>query len=140
MKPIQLAALFLSASISASVIAQPPEGGPGGFGGGRGFRMPNPLLAALDKDKDGVLSAEEIEHATAALKTLDKNNDGKLSHAELLEGFAATMGIIAAQIEVERIMQAADIDKNGHIDYSEFIAATTDKRKLLSKERLKAAF
>jgi calcium-dependent protein kinase len=58
----------------------------------------------------------------------------------LLEGFAATMGIIAAQIEVERIMLAADIDKNGHIDYSEFIAATTDKRKLLSKERLKAAF
>jgi hypothetical protein len=37
-------------------------------------------------------------------------------------------------------MTAADIDKNGHIDYSEFIAATTDKRRLLSKERLKAAF
>jgi Ca2+-binding EF-hand superfamily protein len=37
-------------------------------------------------------------------------------------------------------MSVADIDKNGHIDYSEFIAATMDKRKLLSKERLKAAF
>lgn len=50
------------------------------------------------------------------------------------------MGQIAAEIEVERIMNAADLDKNGHIDYSEFIAATTDKRKLLSKERLKTAF
>lgn len=50
------------------------------------------------------------------------------------------MGIIAAQIEVDRIMKTADIDQNGHIDYSEFIAATTDKRKLLSKERLKTAF
>ena len=37
-------------------------------------------------------------------------------------------------------MQNVDIDKNGCIDYSEFIAATIDKRKLLSKERLKAAF
>lgn len=63
-----------------------------------------------------------------------------LSKAELLEGFASTMGIIAAQLEVDRIMQVADIDKNGHIDYSEFIAATTDKRRLLSKERLKQAF
>lgn len=71
---------------------------------------------------------------------MDTNNDGKLSKAELLEGFAATMGQTAAEIEVERIMTNADIDKNGHIDYSEFIAATTDKRKLLSKERLKTAF
>ena len=33
-----------------------------------------------------------------------------------------------------------DSDKNGSIDYSEFISATIDKRRLLSKERLKAAF
>jgi calcium-dependent protein kinase len=50
------------------------------------------------------------------------------------------MGHTAAEIEVERIMNNCDIDKNGHIDYSEFINATIDKRKLLSKERLKAAF
>lgn len=50
------------------------------------------------------------------------------------------MGHTAAEIEVERIMAAADLDKNGHIDYSEFINATIDKRKLLSKERLKTAF
>ena len=50
------------------------------------------------------------------------------------------MGSTAAEIEVERIMLNADIDHNGHIDYSEFISATIDKRKLLSKERLKAAF
>ena len=50
------------------------------------------------------------------------------------------MGYTAAEIEVERIMKNCDIDRNGHIDYSEFINATIDKRKLLSKERLKAAF
>lgn len=50
------------------------------------------------------------------------------------------MGQTAAEVEVDRIMKNVDIDRNGHIDYSEFIAATIDKRKLLSKERLKAAF
>ena len=43
-------------------------------------------------------------------------------------------------MEAERIMKNCDTDKNGHIDYSEFISATIDKRKLLSKERLKHAF
>jgi Ca2+-binding EF-hand superfamily protein len=57
-----------------------------------------------------------------------------------MEGFSETMGQIAAEIEVERIMANADLDKNGHIDYSEFINATIDKRGLLSKERLKTAF
>ena len=37
-------------------------------------------------------------------------------------------------------MKNCDTDKNGDIGYSEFIAATIDKRKLLSKERLKHAF
>lgn len=45
-----------------------------------------------------------------------------------------------AEEEVDKIMQAADVDKNGKIDYSEFIAATADKKSLMSKQRLKAAF
>ena len=136
MKPIQLAALFLSASISASVIAQPPEGGPGGFGSGRSFRMPNPLLAALDEDKDGVLSAEEIEHATAALKTLDKNNDGKLDQSETRPnfegmgpggfgggGFGGGQGDGAAEQMVARLMEM-DKDEDGCMDYEYVISAT----------------
>jgi len=38
---------------------------------------------ALDADRDGELSAEEIEGAAAALKKLDKNDDGKLDRDEL---------------------------------------------------------
>lgn len=63
-----------------------------------------------------------------------------LSKEELLEGFTETMGQTAAEVEVEKIMKNVDTDHNGWIDYSEFISATIDKRKLLSKERLKAAF
>lgn len=75
-----------------------------------------------------------------AFQALDKNNDGKLSREELIDGYTTTMGHTAAEIEVERILKTADLDNNGTIDYSEFISATVDKHKLLSKERLKAAF
>lgn len=43
----------------------------------------NPLVQALDTDKDGEISAEEIAKAPAALKTLDRNGDGKLSGEEI---------------------------------------------------------
>jgi hypothetical protein len=42
-----------------------------------------PLLEALDKDKDGKLTKEEIDGAVEALKTLDKDSDGKLSQEEI---------------------------------------------------------
>ncbi|MCP4713089.1 MAG: hypothetical protein GY869_31045 [Planctomycetes bacterium] len=40
------------------------------------------LIRALDTDKDGQLSAGEIENATEVLKSFDKNNDGKLTPDE----------------------------------------------------------
>jgi hypothetical protein len=50
-----------------------------------GQRPPGPMLiqGALDADKDGIISAEEIQGAPAALKKLDKNSDGKLTREEL---------------------------------------------------------
>jgi Ca2+-binding EF-hand superfamily protein len=46
-------------------------------------------MDALDKDKNGELSAEEIENASAALKSLDKNSDGKLDEVETRPNFEA---------------------------------------------------
>lgn len=51
-----------------------PEGPPG----------PPPVVAALDANSDGTLSAEEIDGASGALKKLDKNGDGKLTREELM--------------------------------------------------------
>jgi len=41
-----------------------------------------PLFVALDANKDGEISQEELSAATTSLKTLDKNGDGKLSREE----------------------------------------------------------
>jgi Ca2+-binding EF-hand superfamily protein len=37
-------------------------------------------------------------------------------------------------------MQSIDLDGNGTIDYNEFLAATLNRSKLLSKQNLEAAF
>lgn len=41
------------------------------------------LWSALDEDRDGTISSQEIEQSASALKRLDRNGDGKLSGEEL---------------------------------------------------------
>ena len=69
-----------------------PSGGEGGFGGRGGFRSPNPLMDAIDKDKDGSLSAEEMKNASKALAALDKNKDGKIDQEEMRSQFDRGQG------------------------------------------------
>ena len=76
-----LSALALGSFATLSIAQDAPP--PGGPGGGPGNRPVPPLMAALDKNKDGVIDAEEIAAAAASLKTLDKNGDGKLTMEEL---------------------------------------------------------
>jgi len=56
---------------------RPP--GPGGMGGQRPI---NPILGALDLNKDGIIDADEIAKASESLQKLDKNGDGKLTSDE----------------------------------------------------------
>jgi hypothetical protein len=48
------------------------------------FMSYHPVLAALDADHDGEISAWEIEHAAASLKKLDRNHDGYLTADEVI--------------------------------------------------------
>lgn len=57
--------------------------GPGGPGGHHHPPM-LPLITALDTNHDGIIDADEIANAPAALKTLDKNGDGQLTRDEYL--------------------------------------------------------
>lgn len=87
------------------------------------------------------MDKKEKEVLQQTFMALDKNADGKLSREELLEGYTAIYGNIEhANQEVEQIMKNVDSDNNGYIDYSEFLMASTNKKKLLSKENLKKAF
>ena len=85
-------ALTVVSMICSSSWGEPPTGRDGPPRNARrrggpprsGFqRSPHPILAALDADRDGVLSPDEIANAATALQQLDKNKDGKLTTQEL---------------------------------------------------------
>ncbi|MHB8520664.1 MAG: EF-hand domain-containing protein [Limisphaerales bacterium] len=84
-KTINLLAGLTLAVSAFNLIAQPAPGDPqGGPEPGRHRPPPPPLVAVLDANHDGVIDAEEIANAAAALKTLDKNNDGQLTPDEFM--------------------------------------------------------
>ena len=95
--------------------------GPEDRGPGRGFgRMQMPLMLALDADRDGEISAEEIKNAVAALKKLDRDGNGKLTQEELRPQFGGPGGFggRGGPGFVERAMRM-DRNKDGKIDKSE---------------------
>ena len=60
----------------------PPTGG-GTDAPGEGARRPNRLVAAIDTNEDGLISAEELAAAATGLKTLDADSDGTITADEL---------------------------------------------------------
>lgn len=61
-----------------------PRGGTEGRSGDRRpGRAGSPFVRAIDADRDGTLSSDEIESVAAALKTLDKNGDGAITPDEI---------------------------------------------------------
>lgn len=85
---IKTSLTMLALGMSAFILnAQDFGGGPppdgGGPGGGKRCQPPDPIVTALDTNSDGVISADEIANAPAALKTLDKNGDGQLTSSEV---------------------------------------------------------
>lgn len=59
---------------------------------------------------------------------LDPNGDGVLTVAEIMDGLAN--GGFEMPSEMKTIPSSIDGDKSGKIEYTEFLAATLDKKKL----------
>ncbi|MCH2060367.1 MAG: hypothetical protein MK183_07035 [Verrucomicrobiales bacterium] len=55
------------------------------------FMRTLPVIAALDADRNGELSAEEIDGAAKALKTLDQNRNGMLEREEFQPGIGGQL-------------------------------------------------
>ncbi len=83
---------------------------------------PNPVIAALDADQGGTISAEEIAAASTALLALDLDGDGILSEEELRPP-RPDQG--PEQPEGNPIMRH-DADGDGVVTYEEFIAPVSD--------------
>jgi calcium-dependent protein kinase len=87
-----------------------------------------------------LISDEEKRRLGTVFMKLDTNGDGRLSREELMEGYSQEMTQAEASIAVDQIMRSVDVDRNGYIEYTEFIAATMDFRSNEAKKTLKYAF
>lgn len=86
-------------------------------------------------------TSQEKEQLQKVFMALDKDKDGKVSRKDLIHGFKEYFGEdYPAAEQVDTLMKQIDIDGSGFIDLTEFVVASINKRTLLSKERLVAAF
>ncbi|CAI2364813.1 unnamed protein product [Moneuplotes crassus] len=79
---------------------------------------------------------EEIHNQMQVFKNLDKNHDGYITCSEL----KASMKDYLSPKEIHKILESVDTDKNGAINYNEFITATLGKRTIQNRKRIIKAF
>jgi calcium-dependent protein kinase len=86
-------------------------------------------------------SQEEIDDLDIMFKKLDKNHDGTLSLAELKEGMKEVLGTVSAeQIDWNDFFDSVDINKDGVVDYQEFLAASLNRQKMLTETNVDSIF
>ncbi|KAG5238544.1 calcium-dependent protein [Salix suchowensis] len=87
----------------------------------------------------GCLSEEEIMGLKEMFRGIDTDNSGTITLEELKQGLAK-QGTKLSEYEVKQLMEAADADGNGSIDYDEFITATMHLNRMDREEHLYTAF
>lgn len=73
-------------------------------------------------------------------KIIDKNNNGVLSRDEIIEAYQNLKGLDFSIKEVEMMIEKADADNSGEIDYNEWMMTAVDTSKFLSDQKLEGAF
>lgn len=81
-------------------------------------------------------SPDDIRELKDLFKSLDKNGDGSLTMEELRIGLREKENGEALM----NIMESADTDGSGEINYTEFIAATLDANVFMREDYLRTAF
>jgi calcium-dependent protein kinase len=105
----------------------------------RGFRSQNKLKKAALQIIAGQMNDDQIKALRETFMQLDHNGDGLLTAAELKEGLAQA-GLKEIPADLEQILKDVDADGSGIIDYTEFLAATLDKRQYMQEDVCWCAF
>ena len=85
-----------------------------------------------------VMSSDELGGLKKTFSLIDKDGDGMLSRQEIKEAMETHTGFSEKNIDL--LISKVDLDNNGLISYSEFLAATINWENELSRERLEHAF
>ncbi|KAI9198798.1 hypothetical protein LWI28_022335 [Acer negundo] len=103
------------------------------------FRAMNKLKKLALKVIAENLSEEEIKGLKSMFANIDTDQSGTITYEELKTGLSR-LGSKLSEVEVKQLMEAADVDGNGSIDYIEFISATMHRYRLERDEHLFKAF
>lgn len=95
-------------------------------------------------------SREERKSLLSVFRSIDTNHDGQLDREELIKGYKYFLALKGAKMsdldeaqiarEVDHVLKSIDFDRNGYIEYSEFVTVAMDRETLLSKDKLTRAF
>ena len=87
---------------------------------------------------NNITSEIDFKQLREAFRSIDKNNTGLLTMKEIKDAFKEQGGV--SNDNLEEIFKNLDLDKDGRINYSEFLAATVDRKKTLTMQNLQFAF
>ncbi|CAA0826633.1 Calcium-dependent protein kinase 10 [Striga hermonthica] len=85
------------------------------------------------------LSVQEVEVIRDMFALMDTDEDGKVSYEELRAGLKK-VGSQLAEPEIKLLMDVADVDGNGVLDYGEFVAVTIHLQRMENDEHIHRAF
>ncbi|KAK4756292.1 hypothetical protein SAY87_006419 [Trapa incisa] len=85
------------------------------------------------------LSIQEVEVIRDMFTLMDTDNDGKVTYDELKAGLQK-VGSKLAEPEIKMLMEVADVDGNGVLDYGEFVAVTIHLQRMENDEHIRRAF
>lgn len=85
------------------------------------------------------LTVEEVEIIRDMFMLMDTDRDGKVTYEELRAGLRK-VGSQLGEAEIKLLMEVADADGNGYLDYGEFVAVTIHLQKMENDEHFHRAF
>ncbi|KAK2363314.1 calcium-dependent protein kinase [Trifolium repens] len=85
------------------------------------------------------LSVEEAAGLKEGFKLMDTSNNGKINIDELRVGLHK-LGHQIPDADVQILMEAGDVDRDGYLDYGEYVAISVHLRKMGNDEHLHKAF
>merc|ERR1711972_1214402 len=105
----------------------------------KSFRSQNKLKKAALHVIASQLGETQIKNLRDIFMRLDGNGDGLLTVNEMKEGLSQC-GLKEIPADLQHIMEEVDSDGSGVIDYTEFLAATLDKKVYMSEDVCWQAF
>jgi calcium-dependent protein kinase len=87
-----------------------------------------------------IIPHEQLKSLRLAFQQIDYNADGKLSKNEIFFVLKSSMESSIAAETVDLIFSNGDSDKNGYLEYSEFLRAAIEQKILITDENIEKTF